>query len=99
MPGTLVGGTSGAVCSFLECISIFEGSDLKYKSTASLFHLPSVLISSHEMPAATAEIAAPLRRGCQEKLVGWILASREHFRFVWMRSFVEKERRFLEING
>ena len=62
MPGTSAGGTSGAVCSFLECISNFEGSDLKYKSTASLFHLPRALISSRGMPAATAETAAPLQR-------------------------------------
>ena len=62
MPGMSAEGTSDAVCSFLECVSIFEGSDLKYKSTASLLHLPSALISSRGMPAATAETAAPLRR-------------------------------------
>ena len=58
MPGMLTENTSGVMCSFLECVSIFESSDLKYKSMISLLHLLSALILFHEMFVVMMKIIA-----------------------------------------
>ncbi|TMC24629.1 MAG: hypothetical protein E6J34_00210 [Chloroflexi bacterium] len=40
---------------------VLEDSE-KYRSTASLFHLPIRMISVRDMPAFSAELAAPRRK-------------------------------------
>src|SRR5579859_819638 len=49
-------------CVERENNSLFAIVREKYRSTESLFHLPIFMISSREMPALSAELAAPRRK-------------------------------------
>jgi hypothetical protein len=52
---------SDVMYNFLECMSIFENSDLKYKSIILFFFL-SVLILSHGMFVVMMKIVASLQK-------------------------------------
>src|SRR5579871_5029041 len=50
--------------------SFWDDLAVKYRVTASDFHLPSSLISDFAIPASIAELAAPRRNECPEKVDG-----------------------------
>jgi len=50
--------------------SMVDDSLVRYRSTAADFHRPKFLTSSREMPADMAELAAPRRNECPEKVDG-----------------------------